>query len=127
MYGIIAFILWGGIYVVIPRITGNEPSQVAVGAHFWLALIGLMCYTIPLMMGGTLKGMLWMDGKPFMDSVTMMAPYWLWRAIGGTMMWLSHLVFAYNFYRMVSPKKQTDIPTLAFEKLKSMEEVTVNA
>ena len=42
-----------------------------------------------------------MVGKPFIDSVILMADYWLWRAIGGSMMWLSHLVFAYNVYSMI--------------------------
>jgi cytochrome c oxidase cbb3-type subunit 1 len=46
-----------------------------------------------------------------------MAPYWLWRAIGGTMMWLSHLFFAYNFYKMVKKEKSLDIKAIAFEKL----------
>lgn len=119
MYGIIAFFLWGSMYVIVPRVTGNEPSQVAVGAHFWLALIGLMFYAIPLMAGGTLKGLMWMEGKPFMESVVMMAPFWLWRAIGGTLMWVSHIVFAFNFCKMVQ-KKQTDIQTMAFKKLREL-------
>ncbi len=118
MYGIIAFLLWASIYAVVPRITGNEPPQLLVGGHFWLAFLGLMFYSIPLMIGGTLKGLLWMDGKPFIDGVVLMAPYWLWRAIGGTMMWLSHILFAYNFYRMVVVSPEVDIKKLAFEKLK---------
>lgn len=121
MYGIITFLLWGSIYALVPRLTGTEPSQVLVGAHFWIAFIGLLLYSIPLMIGGTLKGLMWMDGKPFMDSVTLMAPYWLWRAIGGTMMWLSHLIFAYNFYCMVRIRKESAIKKLAFEKIKKLD------
>jgi cytochrome c oxidase cbb3-type subunit 1 len=109
MYGIIAFFLWGFIYAIIPRMTRQEPPQVTVGVHFWLALIGLMFYAVPLMIGGTLKGIMWMDGLPFIDSVIQMAPYWLWRAIGGTLMWGSHLVFAYNMYKMISPKTTVNI------------------
>ena len=111
MYGIIAFMLWGFIYTVVPRLTGKEPPQVTVGAHFWMALIGLMFYTVPLMYGSTLRGLMWMEGKPFIDSVDFMAPYWLWRAIGGTLMWLSHILFAYNFYRMVRTRNEIHIPT----------------
>lgn len=120
MYGIIAFLLWGSIYALIPRLTGKEPSQVMVGAHFWMAFIGLLFYSVPLMIGGTLRGLMWMEGRPFMESVTMMFPYWLWRAIGGTMMWLSHLIFAYNFYRMVSVTRKSDIKSMAFEKIKAV-------
>jgi len=119
MYGIIAFLLWGSIYAVVPRLTGREPSQLLTGAHFWLAFIGLMFYTIPLMMGGTLRGLQWMAGKPFIDSVTLMAPYWLWRAIGGSLMWLSHLVFAWNFYTMATGTRAAGVKDLAVEVLRS--------
>ena len=37
---------------------------------------------------------------PFIHSVTDMMPYWLWRAVGGTLMFLSHLVFAWNVWTM---------------------------
>ena len=117
MYGIICFFLWAGIYALIPRLTGKEAPQITVGAHFWLALIGLLFYTIPLMYGSTLRGLMWMEGKPFMESVVLMAPYWLWRAIGGSLMWLSHLFFAYNFYKMLKNNKLIDVRDAAIKKL----------
>jgi cytochrome c oxidase cbb3-type subunit 1 len=121
MYGIITFMLWGFFYTLIPRLTGKEAPQIAIGAHFWLALIGLLFYTFPLMYGSTLKGLMWMDGKPFIDSVVLMAPYWLWRAIGGSLMWLSHLLFAYNFYVMVRKKEKIVIPRSPIDILKEKE------
>jgi cytochrome c oxidase cbb3-type subunit 1 len=118
MYGIIAFFVWAAIYAVFPRLTGREAPQLTIGAHFWLALTGVLFYTVPLMYGSTLKGLLWMEGKPFTEGLVLMAPYWLWRAIGGSLMWLSHLVFAYNIYRMLTPEKSVDINEAAIEKLK---------
>mgnify|MGYP003460411936 FL=1 len=59
MYGIISFFIWAGTYTVIPRLTGREAPQITVGAHFWFALIGLLFYTVPLMYGSTLKGLMW--------------------------------------------------------------------
>ncbi len=117
MYGIITFFLWAGIYAVVPRLTGKEPPQITVGAHFWLALIGLMFYTVPLMYGSTLRGMMWIEGKPFIESVSYMAPYWLWRAIGGSLMWLSHLFFAYNIYKMFRNRQQPGISEKALTEL----------
>ncbi len=117
MYGIISFFLWAGIYAIIPRLTGKEAPQITIGAHFWLALIGLMFYTIPLMYGSTLKGLSWIEGKPFIDSVVLMAPYWLWRAIGGSLMWLSHLFFAYNMYKMMATRQVVDVREAAIQKL----------
>ncbi|MFV0607147.1 MAG: cbb3-type cytochrome c oxidase subunit I [Niabella sp.] len=127
MYGIISFMLWGFIYTIVPRLTGKEPPQITVGAHFWLALIGLIFYTFPLMYGSTLRGLMWMDGKPFIDSVVQMAPFWLWRAIGGSLMWLSHILFAYNFYVMIKNKEEIVIPKSAIDILKAKAELEIKA
>lgn len=117
MYGIICFFLWAGIYAVMPRLTGKEAPQLTIGAHFWLALIGLMFYTVPLMIGSTLRGQMWIEGKPFIETVVHMATYWLWRAIGGSLMWLSHIFFAYNMYRMLRKKTSVDVKEVAIGKL----------
>lgn len=109
MYGIITFILWACIYAILPKITGKEPKQFFVGVHFWMAFIGLFAYMVSLMAGGTLKGLSWMEGKPFIQSVVMMQPYWVWRAIGGSLMFLSHLMFAYNFYVMAKRNKEVPV------------------
>jgi cytochrome c oxidase cbb3-type subunit 1 len=100
MYGIISFFLWGCIYFLVPQLTGRQPRQVFVGMHFWFAFIGLMAYMFSLMIGGTLKGMSWIEEKPFIESVALMMPYWVWRSVGGTLMLLSHGVFAANLYGM---------------------------
>ncbi|REC46987.1 cbb3-type cytochrome c oxidase subunit I [Chryseobacterium pennipullorum] len=117
MYGIITFMLWAFCYTLIPRLTGKEPPKLLVGIHFWLALIGLLIYVIALMIGGTQTGMMWMKKKPFIDGVINMFPFWLWRAIGGTFMWISHLIFAYNFYRMITKKQEIIIPRTPAEIL----------
>jgi cytochrome c oxidase cbb3-type subunit 1 len=125
MYGIIAFMLWAAIYTLVPRLTGKEPKQAWVGAHFWMALIGLLFYTVPLMIGGTLKGIAWQEGKPFIDSVVLMAPYWLWRAIGGSLMWASHLIFACNLYYMIAGKTEIDLQQTVFEELEKLPVTTI--
>lgn len=124
MYGIITFFLWGFIYAVVPRLTRNEPPQPWVGIHFWMAFIGLMFYIVALMIGGTLRGMSWMAGNPFIESVKLMAPYWLWRAIGGSLMWLSHLVFAYNLYKMIKPDKELEMSEEIIAQLETSAAVT---
>jgi len=110
MYGIITFILWACIYAIVPKITGREPSQMLVGAHFWLAFIGLFAYTVSLMAGGTVKGMAWIEGVPFIETVVNTRGYWTWRAIGGTLMFISHVIFAWNFYTMSRSSTATPEP-----------------
>ncbi len=121
MYGIICFFLWAGIYAVVPRFTGQEAPQISIGAHFWLALIGMMFYTVPLMYGSTLKGVMWLEGQPFIQGVISMAPHWLWRAIGGSLMWLSHLFFAYNMYKMIVVTTPMDVEEEIVKKLEEKE------
>jgi cytochrome c oxidase cbb3-type subunit 1 len=100
MYGFITFAAWGGIYALLPRATGHEPNRVAVGIHFWLALTGVVVYVLTLSIAGTIQGLTWASGDPFIASVEAAQPLWLGRAIGGSMMFLSHVVFAYNVWKM---------------------------
>lgn len=124
MYGIITFMLWGFMYTLIPRLTGKEPKHITVGAHFWFALIGMMFYTVPLMYGGTLRGIEWLNLTPFIETVEMMAPYWLWRAIGGSLMWMSHIIFLYNFYDMVLAKDRLVVPHSPIDILEAKEQLS---
>ncbi|MDD2552077.1 MAG: cbb3-type cytochrome c oxidase subunit I [Dysgonamonadaceae bacterium] len=113
MYTIITFLLWGMIYGFGPKISGRFADKKWVDIHFWLAFVGLLIYSISLMIGGTKRGISWLDGQPFIDSVILMVPYWTWRAVGGTMMFLSHFVFGWNLYQMLkSPIKNIEYETI---------------
>lgn len=100
MYAFVAFLIWGGVYGILPRLTGREPSLHAVGVHFWFSTLGVLIYVAGLSIGGTVQGIDWVHMQPFIKSVTDLSPYWLWRAVGGTLMFLSHIVFAINLYQM---------------------------
>ena len=100
MYGFITFITWGCIYGLLPIATGRQPNSLATGMHFWFATIGVTIYVTALSVGGTLQGIDWAQGDPFIASVGSAAPYWVARAVGGSMMFLAHLLFAYNVFIM---------------------------
>ena len=109
MYGFITFLAWGGIYALLPRATGNEPNRIATGLHFWFATIGLTTYVIALSIGGIEQGITWASGSPFIASVQAAAPYWVLRAVAGSMMFLSHVIFAYNVYLMVRSGRKSSV------------------
>lgn len=100
MYGFITFIAWGAIYALLPRATGKNPNALATGLHFWFATIGVTFYVLSLSVAGTLQGLTWAAGDPFIASVDAAAPYWVGRAVAGSMMFLAHIIFAYNVYVM---------------------------
>ena len=101
MYGFVTFAIWGGVYTLLPLATGKEPSQLGLMLHFWMALVGSFIYIISLSVGGTIQGLDWIHGKPFIESVADMQSYWVWRGVGGSLMLLSHAVFAWNVWRMI--------------------------
>jgi cytochrome c oxidase cbb3-type subunit 1 len=121
MYGFITFIAWGAIYALLPRATGKHPNLIATGLHFWLATIGVTAYVLALSIGGTVQGLNWAAGNPFIASVDAAAPYWVARAVAGSMMFLSHVIFAYNVYVM------TYAPTRASARFKSTPQATAQA
>ncbi|HET7675986.1 MAG TPA: cbb3-type cytochrome c oxidase subunit I [Gammaproteobacteria bacterium] len=100
MYGFVAFAVFGGVYALLPAATGKEVSKAGMALHFWLALVGSFIYVIALSIGGTVQGLDWESGKPFIQSVVDMQPYWVWRGVGGAMMFASHVVFGWNVWRM---------------------------
>ncbi len=62
------------------------------------------------MVGGTEQGESWISGAPFIESVKLMSSYWLWRAVGGSLMLLSQILFAFNVWQM-RPAADADMRT----------------
>jgi cytochrome c oxidase cbb3-type subunit 1 len=116
MYGFVTFAVWGGVYALLPAATGRQPSQLGYALHFWMALVGSFIYVISLSIGGTVQGLDWVRGVPFIQSVVDMQPYYVWRGVGGLLMFLSHLVFAWNVWRMTFARRAAPVtPALAGE------------
>jgi cytochrome c oxidase cbb3-type subunit 1 len=111
LYGFVSFVFFGAMYFVLPRVTTREwPYPRLISAHFWLAFIGIAIYFLSLTVGGWLQGLAMLDAKqPFMASVAITLPYLRGRSVGGGLMVLSHLVFAWHFISLVlqrGPQRQ---------------------
>jgi len=106
VYGFAGFILFGSYYFILPRLCDWEwPSGTLIRVHFWTAFSGIVIYAGALCIGGWLQGQAMLDAsRPFMDSVNITKPYLLARTIGGSLMVVSHLVFAYHYWLMVNRK-----------------------
>jgi cytochrome c oxidase cbb3-type subunit 1 len=106
-YGFVSFLLFGAIYGLVPRITGALDTALHVRLHFWLALAGMALYVVAMVVAGVLQGLTWMDGRPFIDSVIANRPWYVMRAVGGGLMTLAHVVFAWNLWLMrPQPRRQ---------------------
>ncbi len=106
VYGFAGFIIFGAYYFILPRVVDWEwPSGNMIRAHFWLALSGLAIYVIALTIGGWLQGQAMLDAsRPFMDSVNVTKPFLAARTVGGALMTIAHLIFAYHFWLIINRK-----------------------
>jgi cytochrome c oxidase cbb3-type subunit I len=95
-------VMFGAVYFVMPRVMAWEwPYPKLIATHFWLVVLGFSIYFVGLTIGGWLQGMAMLDAaKPFMDSVLVTMPYLRARSLGGSIMTLGHIVFAFHFLAM---------------------------
>lgn len=102
-YGFVTFVAFGSMYYILPRLVGHEwPSAKLIRWHFNLVLAGITVYVLALTWAGVAQGLALLDPKlPFQISVerTILGLYG--RSVGGMLMNLGHLVFAYHVWLMV--------------------------
>jgi cytochrome c oxidase cbb3-type subunit I len=99
-YGFVSFLLFGAVYGLVPHITGAQDIPMRVRLHFWLALSGMALYVVSMVVAGVLQGVSWADGRPFIESVVVINPWYAVRAVGGALMTLGHGMFAWNLWLM---------------------------
>lgn len=98
-YGFVTFVLFGGLYYVVPRLVGRVwPFPSLIVAHWWLVVIGFAIYFVSLTIGGWLQGEAMLDPtRNWLESMEVTHPYLIGRSIGGSLMVLGHFAFAFNF------------------------------
>jgi cytochrome c oxidase cbb3-type subunit I len=118
LYAFVTLVLFGAIYFIMPRVMAWEwPYPSLIAAHFWLVVVGFGIYFVSLSIGGLLQGLAMLDAsKPFMESVTVTLPYLKGRSVGGALMVLGHLVFAFHFTVMAlrNGPRRTSAALLSF-------------
>lgn len=98
LYGFTTMVFFGGIYFAMPRLLDCDWTRPGlVNAHFWFASVGVITYVVTLGIGGVLQGLALRDASgTFQASLEVTRPYLLGRSLGGTLMFISHLLFAFN-------------------------------
>jgi len=105
---------WNGLltfsvlYWLFPRLYRTQLwSTKLANTHFWIALLGMMFYVIPMYIAGITEGMMWKqfstDGflqyPNFLQIVLQIVPFYRLRAIGGTIYIIGVWLMAYNLWR----------------------------
>jgi cytochrome c oxidase cbb3-type subunit 1 len=105
-----AILIFGVFYAAVPVIWRRERmwSNTLIEWHFWLAILGTIVYVLAMWNAGILQGLMWRTYTdagtlryPFITTVLAMNPYYVARAIGGTMFFVGTLLGCYNLWRTI--------------------------
>ncbi|RMG63770.1 MAG: cytochrome oxidase [Calditrichaeota bacterium] len=109
-----AFTYWnmGSLIFLWPRVTGRQFYSHSLNWwSYWLLTLGFyIFYFIPLTALGLIEGYLWMTGAPFTDSVVTAIPFWGFRFVGGVLMYIGFVTFAYNMWKTARSGEKVTLP-----------------
>jgi cytochrome c oxidase cbb3-type subunit 1 len=111
--GWVGFMVIAAILHMAPRVFKREIySKKLMEAQFWLQTTGIVLYFSSMWIAGITQGMMWRAtdeygnlAHSFIDTVTVLHPYYTLRAVGGTLYFLGLFMWAYNVYKTASSGK----------------------
>jgi cytochrome c oxidase cbb3-type subunit 1 len=111
VHAFLSMILFGAMYYITPRVARWEWSRPGlIKWHFWLAATGVLIYVVALCTGGWLQGLrMNQASRAFTTVVDLTRPYLIARTVGGSLMGVGHLIFAYLFVLVLfrkGPRRQ---------------------
>ena len=108
--GWVGFMLMAAIYHMAPRIFKRQIySKSLMSTQFWIQTLGIVLYFTSMWIAGITQGMMWRAhdefgnlAYSFIDTVTVLHPYYIIRAVGGTLYLIGFSMFIYNIYKTMS-------------------------
>ncbi len=98
--GFAGMIALGGLYYVLPRITGKELySRFIADLQYWLILIGVVGFTVVLTIAGLIQGNGWLNGEPVYRILPQIHMYYILRASLGFIVFSGAVLGFYNIIR----------------------------
>jgi cytochrome c oxidase cbb3-type subunit 1 len=105
--GWVAFMIMSALFHMAPRMYGKEIySKKLMETQFWLQTTAIVLYFTSMWIAGITQGMMWRAYDEygsllysFIDTVTVLHPYYTIRAVGGLMFLTGFFIFAYNMYK----------------------------
>jgi cytochrome c oxidase cbb3-type subunit I/II len=102
------FLTFSMLYYLFPRLYKTQLwSTKLANYHFWIAMLGMIFYVLPIYVAGITEGLMWKqfnaDGflqyPNFLETIVHVVPMFELRAIGGTLYIVGTFMMAYNLYR----------------------------
>jgi len=102
------FLTFSLLYWLIPRLYQTTLwSMRLANWHFWLGLLGIVFYVVPMYWSGIAQGLMWKQFTPegfmqypnFLETVLQLVPMYRLRAIGGTLFLVGAFMMAWNLWK----------------------------
>jgi cytochrome c oxidase cbb3-type subunit 1 len=111
--GWVGFMIMAAFYHMAPRMFKREIySKSLMATQFWIQTLGVVLYFTSMWIAGITQGMMWRAhdefgnlAYSFIDTVTVLHPYYAIRGVGGLLYLVGFLMFAYNIYKTMSARK----------------------
>lgn len=111
--GWVGFMIIGSMFHMAPRMFKREIySKSLMSTQFWIQTLGVILYFTSMWIAGITQGMMWRAhdefgnlAYSFIDTVTVLHPYYIIRAVGGTLYVVGMLMFAYNMYKTMTSSR----------------------
>ncbi|MGB6328441.1 MAG: cytochrome-c oxidase, cbb3-type subunit I [Halarcobacter sp.] len=105
--GWVVFMIMAALFHMAPRMYGREIySKSLMDTQFWLQTTGIVLYFTSMWIAGITQGMMWRAYDEygslvysFIDTVTVLQPYYTIRAVGGLLYLVGFFMFSYNMYK----------------------------
>jgi len=117
--GWVVFMIMAALFHMAPRMFKREIySKKLMEAQFWLQTTAVVLYFTSMWIAGITQGMMWRAVDEygnlmysFIDTVTVLHPYYAIRALSGVLYLTGFLMFAYNMIKtMTSSRQLTEEP-----------------
>ncbi len=104
------FLTFGMLYWLLPKLFRTKLfSNKLANAHFWIATLGMLMYSVPLYWAGFTQTLMWKeftaDGllayPNFLETVTQIIPMYMTRVVGGTFYFVGAVLMVYNLVKTV--------------------------
>jgi len=111
--GWVGFMIMAALFHMAPRVFKRELySKSLMATQFWIQTLGVVLYFTSMWIAGITQGMMWRAhdaygnlAYSFIDTVSVLHPYYAIRAVGGTLYLIGFLMFAYNIYKTMSARE----------------------
>jgi cytochrome c oxidase cbb3-type subunit 1 len=114
--GWVAFMIMASLFHMAPRVFKREIySKSMMNTQFWIQTLGVVLYFTSMWIAGITQGMMWRAhdefgnlAYSFIDTVTVLHPYYTIRAVGGTLYLVGMFLFAYNMYKTMTSSRRVE-------------------